>query len=66
LNDLTHRLIEAAEVAIQNEAASFAYEPGRVRSVTLDLSVTRNGSVVAGDLYIQRLGKSLRREGVSR
>jgi hypothetical protein len=59
---LTDRLIEAAETAIRNEARTFEYEPGRVKGLTLDLAVSHNGGIVAGDLYIQRAGKTLRRK----
>lgn len=58
---LTERLVRAAETAIRSEAKAFEYEPGRVKGLTVDLSVSHNGAVVAGDLYIQRAGKSLRR-----
>jgi hypothetical protein len=59
---LTDKLVQAAETAIRNEAKAFSYEPGRVKGLTLDLAVSHNGGVVAGDLYIQRAGKTLRRE----
>lgn len=60
MSDLVTKLTEAAATVFENDATSLRHDPDRVRSVTLELRVSRGGAV-DGDLYIQRRPKLLKR-----
>lgn len=59
--DLVHMLQDAASVALENERPGLTYDVGRLKTITVELSVANNGAIVAGSVYIERNGKTLRR-----
>jgi len=52
--DLIERLIAAATAAILDEKQSLAYEPDRLRSIHIELELTKSGAVIEGRAWIER------------
>jgi hypothetical protein len=53
-DELIAKLIAAATAAIENERPGIAYDPGRLRSIMIELTIANGGRAVSGDCYIQR------------
>jgi hypothetical protein len=51
---LMAKLEAAAIAAIRNERPGIIYDRSRLRGIQVDLTVANNGSVVEGEVYINR------------
>jgi RNA 3'-terminal phosphate cyclase len=60
VTDLTERLTEAAVEAIRAEAQALAYEPHRLRGITVELEIANNGAVIDGRCWVERKVKARR------
>ena len=59
--DLVDKLAEAAVEAIKAEAQALAYEPHRLRGITVELEVATKGAVIDGRCWVERRVKAGRR-----
>jgi len=51
---LTERLVAAAAAAIADQHRDLARDPGSLKGITVELTVSTRGQVVAGTCYTER------------